>query len=244
MGSFRSALMTETVDTEYSKERPDESPAAAAQMTAAETFALIKADVRRRLTLEGRRINLANAIAVAFKPGVVAVVAYRVINHLHLTKHRVLARILDDLQQLYTGMEIHAGSVIGPGLVLGDRPGGGISEHVTMGKNCTVLGGSTMTLNADGIDLSKGRVVLGDHCIIGMRARIIGSVTLGEGTQIKPNAVVLQSSPEPGGVLEGIPARRKASVPVEAVRRWNPLKSAFLGELAHEDDAASPRSDD
>ena len=142
---------------------------AGVNVTFAETIALIKADVRRRLALEGRRINLTNAIEVAFKPGVVAVVAYRIITFLHLTKHGVLARILDDLQQLYTGTEIHAGSIIGPGLVLGDRAGGGISEHVTMGKNCTVLGGSTMTLNANGIDLSKGRIVIGDHCIIGLR---------------------------------------------------------------------------
>ena len=237
--------MTESSDMERPKEAPaegqDESPAA--RMTAAETFALIKADVRRRLTLEGRRINLTNAAAVAFKPGVVAVVAYRVINHLHFARRRVLARILDDLQQLYTGTEIHAGSVIGPGLVLGDRPGGGISEHVTMGKNCTVLGGSTLTLNADGIDLSKGRIVLGDHCIVGLRARVIGSVTLGEGTQIKPNAVVFQSSPEPGGVLEGIPARRRGNVPVDDVRRWNPFKSSFLGEAPRESGAASPRSE-
>jgi serine acetyltransferase len=201
---------------------------AGVNVTFAETIALIKADVRRRLALEGRRINLTNAIEVAFKPGVVAVVAYRIITFLHLTKHGVLARILDDLQQLYTGTEIHAGSIIGPGLVLGDRAGGGISEHVTMGKNCTVLGGSTMTLNANGIDLSKGRIVIGDHCIIGLRARIIGAVTLGDCSQIKANAVVLQSSPEPGGILDGIPARRKAVAPPEAVARWNPLRSVFL----------------
>jgi serine acetyltransferase len=228
--------------TSNSVEAPDlreaPSPPANDNTTFAGTIALIKADVRRRLMLEARPANLGNAIGIAFKPGVVCVVTYRITNFLHLTKRKLLARIIDDLQQLYTGMEIHAGSVIGPGLVVGDRPGGGISEHVSMGRNCTLLGGSTITLNANGIDLSKGRIMIGDYCVIGFGVRIIGAVRLGDCTQIKPNAVVLHSSLAPGGVLDGIPARRKAIAPIEAVMRWNPLKSGFLddcsfGEVMH-----------
>jgi serine O-acetyltransferase len=206
------------------------NPATRTGATWRDTLALIRADVRRRLILEGRSTKLANALCIALKPGVVCVIAFRVANFLHSRNHRILPRIIDDLQQLYTGVEIHLGSQIGPGLVIGDRPGGGISEHVTLGKNCTLLGSTTMTLNADGIDLSKGRIVLGDYCVIGIGVRIIGAVTLGDGTQIKPNAVVLHSSPTPGGVLDGIPATRKSTVPAEAMARWNPLRSVLMGD--------------
>jgi serine acetyltransferase len=219
------------------------SSAAGADMTFAGTIALIEADVRRRLMLEGRPVNLGNAIRLAPMPGVVGVVAYRITNFLHQANHKMLARIIDDIQHLYTGFEIHPGSIIGPGLVFGDRPGGGISEHVTIGRNCTVLGGSTMTLNANGIDLSRGRIVLGDHCIIGVGARIVGAVTLGDCTQIKPNAVVLHSSPVAGGILDGIPARRTAVAPVDAVMRWNPLKSVLLVESDAGRGAPGERSD-
>jgi serine O-acetyltransferase len=191
-------------------------------------LALIKADIRRRLVLEGKSVGLANALCVTVMPGVVCVVAYRISNALYSRGHRILARIIDDLQYLYTGVELHFGSIIGPGLVLGDRPGGGLSEHVTIGKNCTILGGSTMTLNAHGIDLSKGRIVLGDYCVVGVGARIIGAVTIADGTQIKPNAVVLLSSLAIGGILEGIPAQRKSVVPIDLMACWNPLKAYLM----------------
>jgi serine O-acetyltransferase len=197
---------------------PDPNP------TWREACRLIKADIRRRLMLEGKPATIANALCSLVMPGIVCVIAYRITTVLKARGHSVLSQIVQDLQHLYTGIELHPGSVIGPGLVLGDRPGGGISEHVTIGKNCTVLGGCTMTLNSDRIDLSKGRIVLGDYCVIGTGVRIIGSVTIGDGTQIKPNAVVLSSSPEAGGILDGMPARRRAGVPIEAMMPWNPLK--------------------
>jgi serine O-acetyltransferase len=199
-------------------------------MTFAETISLIRQDVRRRLELDGRGANLASVIRIALAPGVSCVIAYRITNFLHEKRYKVLARIIDDIQYLYTGNEIHFGAVIGPGFVLGDRPGGGISEHVTIGRNCTVLGGSTMTLNAHGIDLSRGRIVLGDHCVVGIGARIIGSVTLADGTQVKPNSVVLCCSPVAGGILNGIPARMTGTAPIDAVTRWNPLQSNLLRE--------------
>jgi serine O-acetyltransferase len=194
------------------------------------SLALIKADVRRRLTLEGRPINLFNALRIAAKPGVVGVVAYRVANWLHHSGRRLLARIVEDVQHLYTGIEIQTGSQIGPGLVYCDFPGGGICDKATIGKNCTILGPSTLTLNAESVDLAQSRIVLGDYCVIGAGVRIIGAVNLASGTQVKPNSVVFQSSLLEGGILEGIPARRKAVAPIEALVRWNPLKSIFLAE--------------
>jgi serine O-acetyltransferase len=207
-----------------------------------DVWSVVKADIRRRLALEERRATLLNAILIANRPGVVCVVAYRITNFLHQSGRRLWARVIDDVQHLYTGVEIHAGAEIGPGFVYGDLPGGGISEHVTMGRNCTVLGCSTLTLNAGGIDLSKGRIILGDYCIVGVGVRVLGAVTLADGTQIKPNAVVLQSSTVVGGVLEGIPARRKSLAPIEQIARWNPLRSAFLSDPHSGDSKTADRS--
>ena len=199
-----------------------------ANLTFKTTISLIKADVRRRLILEGMETTFWNALAIALKPGLVCVVLYRICNFLHHKKYRTVARIIDDVQYLYTGVEIAQGSIIGPGLVFGDGKGGGTVEWVTIGTNCTMLGGAAMTLNAAGGGLSKGGIVIGDNCIIGLGVRIVGAVTIADCTQIKPNAVVVSSSSVPGAVLEGIPARRTAVVPTDAVMRWNPLKSVFL----------------
>ena len=196
-----------------------------------DTWDLIKSDLRRRLVLEGSPVTAANAIRLALKPGIVCTVAFRVTSFLHVRRHRVLVRLIDDIQHLYTGIELHVGAEIGPGLVLGDRPGGGVSNYVTIGKNCTLLGAITIALNADGVDLSKGGIVLGDHCVVGGNVRIIGNLTLADGTQIKPNAVVVNSFTTPGCILDGIPATKRSIVPVEAMSRWSPLRACSIDGL-------------
>ena len=191
---------------------------------------LIKADIRRRLLLEGKPVGWRHALGVALKPGIVCVVAFRMTSWLSARRHRVLVRIIDDLQHLYTGIELHIGAAIGSGLVLADCPGGGVSDYVRIGRNCTLLGAVTIALNADGVDPSKGGIVIGDECVIGTGARIIGTLTLADGTQVKPNSVVVNSFAAPGCIVDGVPATKRAMVPIEELRRWNPLAGRFLSQ--------------
>lgn len=188
------------------------------------TWSLIKADLKRRLTLEVKPQNLLGALSILPRPGVVCVVAYRLSNYMHYRGWRIAVRCLEDAQHLYTGVEIHVGSRIGPGLVVGDLPGGGIAAESIIGSNFTMLGCGTISPNSDGIDPEKDDILIGDHCVLGINARIIGNVKLADATQIKPNAVVLADSLETGAILDGIPARRKQVVAVTDVARWNPLK--------------------
>ena len=222
-----------TVNPAPSALSPQDAPASAGpstaprpQVTWAETVGLIKADLRRRLVLEGKPVTLARAIGLAVRPGAVSVIAYRINTWLYDHNHRILARLGHDFQHLYTGSELHVGGSIGPGLVLSDCPGVGIPVFATIGKNCTILGAATLTVGGrDRVAGPADRIVLGDDCILGMGVRVIGAITIASGTQIKPNAVVVKSSETQGAILTGVPARRRGEVPVETMAAWNPLQS-------------------
>jgi serine O-acetyltransferase len=120
--------------------------------------------------------------------------------------------------------EVHVGSSIKEGLVLPDRGGVGIPSFCIIGKNCTFLGPALLTVGGmEGIDLEKDKIVMGDSCIVGHGAKIIGAIHLGNATQVKPNSVVMTSFPRTGYVLSGIPARRRQVVPERKVQDWNPF---------------------
>ena len=58
---------------------------------------------------------------------------------------------------------------------------------------------------------NRGRSpVLGDHIFLGSGAKVIGGVSLGDGSKVGANAVVLSDVP-PGVNVVGIPARPVAA---------------------------------
>jgi serine O-acetyltransferase len=132
-----------------------------------------------------------------------------------------------------TKSELHAGAVIGPGLVVSDLGGIGIPDFAIIGSNCTFLGPALLTLGGmENIDLAHDRIRLGSGCIIGQGARLLGPIELGDGAQIKPNAVVITSFAKPGQIIAGIPARRRGTVPPDLVLNWNPLRGRPLGTVS------------
>ena len=125
--------------------------------------------------------------------------------------------------------EIHPGASIGPGLILPDIGGVGIPAFAIIGANCTFTGRALLTIGGiEGIDLGKDRIQLGDNCIIGAGARIVGAVTLADGVEIKPNTVVLTSFKNPGASVIGIPGRRRAQALPQRIACWNPLKGLTM----------------
>jgi acetyltransferase-like isoleucine patch superfamily enzyme len=59
----------------------------------------------------------------------------------------------------------------------------------------------------------RGPVRIGRHCFVGIRACIMGGVTLGDYCVVGANSVVTQSFP-PGSVVAGAPARLLKSLPI------------------------------
>ena len=189
-----------------------------------QTMQNLAADIRRRKALEGKKAGLASTLCIVFKGGVVSVILYRVSRYLIGTRFRFLYKILVLIEHFYTKNEISPIADLGPGLVIADCGGVGITRVTIAGENCTFLGANSITLGAmEGFDLAKEHIVIGNHCVIGARVRIIRPVEIADATQIKHNSVVMFSVDKVGSVVSGFPAKRRSVENPENVLAWNPL---------------------
>lgn len=79
-----------------------------------------------------------------------------------------------------------------------------VGRNVRIGKNCTMLPGVVFGNKYESEDCRK--VIVGDNCYIGLNAKILGPVTIGNNVTIGANAVVTKDIPD-NAVVGGIPAK-------------------------------------
>ena len=136
--------------------------------------------------------------------GVHAIMAHRVSHHLYQKGHYFSARALSQAARALTGVEIHPAATIGKGFFIDHGMGVVIGETAEIGDNCTVYQG--VTLGGTGKDVGKRHPTLGDNVMVGAGAKVLGPVTIGSGSKIAANAVVLHAVPE-NSTAVGIPAK-------------------------------------
>ncbi len=101
-----------------------------------------------------------------------------------------------------TGIELHPGSAVGPGLYIGHSAGTVVDASV--GANCNIGHGATLTREAAG-----GRTpTLGDRVWVGPGAVVLGNVHIGDDAVIGANAVVTCPVP-PRATVVGVPGMVK-----------------------------------
>lgn len=199
--------------------------------TLRQALSLVRQDLDRRLLLQGLRPGVLTYLGAVLRRGGLAVLLFRLLDYVDTRGWRIALKI-GHLALYYFGRaEIHSGARIGPGLVLPDIGGVGIPKFCEIGRNCTFVGPALLTIGGmEGIDLNTDRITMGDNCVVGSNVRIIGAVTLGHGTQIKAASVVMTSFPKEGYLLSGIPARRRAVLPLASIQNWGPLRAQSLNE--------------
>lgn len=136
--------------------------------------------------------------------GVHAVIAHRKAHKLLEDGHPFLARVVSQTARHFTGIEIHPGAKIGKGLLIDHGMGVVIGETAEIGDNCTIYQG--VTLGGTGKDIGKRHPTLGDNVMVGAGAKILGPVTIGSGSKVAANAVVLHEVPADCTAV-GIPAK-------------------------------------
>ncbi|PYS27070.1 MAG: serine acetyltransferase [Acidobacteria bacterium] len=77
-----------------------------------------------------------------------------------------------------------------------------IHDHAVIGENCVI--GHDVTIGGHGHDYRVP--VLGNRVFVGVGAKIIGPVKIGDNTTIGANAVVMEDVPA-NAIVAGIPAR-------------------------------------
>ncbi|MCL5951500.1 MAG: serine O-acetyltransferase [Chloroflexi bacterium] len=135
-------------------------------------------------------------------PGLHAVWAHCVTHWLWTHKLKLLARWLSQIARGVTGIEIHPGAVIGPGLFIDHGMGVVIGETAEIGANVTLYHG--VTLGGTSIVKGKRHPTLGDRVVVGAGAKVLGAITVGEDSRIGANAVVVRPVP-PNSVVVGVP---------------------------------------
>ncbi len=133
-----------------------------------------------------------------------ALLLHRLAHWLHQHDRRILARALSQFNRLITQIEIHPAARIGTGLFIDHGSGVVIGETTEIGDNVTILQG--VTLGGTGKEAGKRHPTIEEGVSIGTGAKVLGGFTVGAGSKIGANAVVLRNVP-PNSTVVGVPGR-------------------------------------
>ncbi len=137
-------------------------------------------------------------------PGFHALLFYRLAHALWTRKLYFLGRFISHIGRFLTGIEIHPGARIGKGFFIDHGMGVVIGETAEIGENCTLYHG--VTLGGTSWAKEKRHPTLGDNVIIGSGAKVLGPFTVGSGSKVGSNSVVVKEVP-PNSTVVGVPGR-------------------------------------
>lgn len=135
-------------------------------------------------------------------PGLHAILMHRVNHWLWNKKLRLLGRLGSHIARFLTGIEIHPGATIGRRFFIDHGMGVVIGETSEIGDDCSIYHG--VTLGGTTWQKGKRHPTLKNNVIVGAGAKVLGPITLGEGSRVGSNAVVVKDVP-PGATVVGIP---------------------------------------
>ena len=172
-------------------------------------FAKLAADLR---AIKYRDPAFGSFITAPFiYPSFQVLVAFRIANPLWRLGLRFPARLLMQVARWLTGIEIHPGATIGPGLFIDHGMGVVIGETAEIGRDVTLYHGVTLGGVMPAIGAAEQRCVkrhptLADYVIVGAGAQVLGPITVGRCARIGGNSVVTKDVPDSMTVV-GVPAR-------------------------------------
>lgn len=137
-------------------------------------------------------------------PGVHAIWLHRVAHALWVRRARFVARVIATVSRRLTGIEIHPGAQLGPGLFIDHGMGVVIGETAEVGADVMMYHG--VTLGGSTLNRGKRHPTIGDRVTIGAGAKILGAIEVGADSRIGANAVVVRPVP-PNSVVVGVPGQ-------------------------------------
>ncbi len=165
-------------------------------------WATLRRDIQAVLERDPAARNVAEIILCY--PGLHAIWLYRVAHWLWRRGYRLAARWLSQLGRSLTGIEIHPGATLGPGLFIDHGMGVVIGETAELGADVTLYHG--VTLGGTSLNKGKRHPTIGDRVVIGAGAKVLGAIQIGADSRIGANAVVVKPAP-PNSVVTGVPGQ-------------------------------------
>ncbi|MGA7803308.1 serine O-acetyltransferase [Bradyrhizobium sp.] len=137
-------------------------------------------------------------------PGIHALIWHRAAHRLWTAGWRFPARLLSWFGRFLSNVDIHPGARIGHRFFIDHGACVVIGETAEVGDDVTLYHGVTL----GGVSWSPGKrhPTLENGVVVGAGAKILGPITVGSGSRIGANSVVIENVP-PDVTVVGIPAR-------------------------------------
>ncbi len=165
-------------------------------------FSVLKEDIK---AVFDRDPAARSALEVFFcYPGLHALWFHRLSHWFWTRQFYFLGRFVSHLGRFLTGIEIHPGATIGKGFFIDHGMGVVIGETAEIGNNVTLYHG--VTLGGVSWEKTKRHPTVEDNVVIGSGAKVLGPFTVGKGSKIGSNSVVVKEVP-PNATVVGIPGR-------------------------------------
>jgi serine O-acetyltransferase len=167
--------------------------------TAARVLREIRNDVSAAHDRDPSARGVSSAEILLAWPGVHAILSHRVAHAMYGAGVPLAPRLLATFTRGVTGIEIHPAAEIGDGLFIDHGSGVVIGETAQIGRNVTIYQG--VTLGGTGFATGKRHPTVQDNVTIGSGAKLLGPVTIGHGSKIGANTVVITDVPEDATVV-------------------------------------------
>ncbi|MGE3077134.1 MAG: serine O-acetyltransferase [Dehalococcoidia bacterium] len=128
-----------------------------------------------------------------------ATVIHRLAYWAHCRGLPALPTLLHELNQALHGIEITPSMKVGPGLYMPHSVGSVVTAQ-EIGEDVELQGGVTLGMRG-----APEFPTIADGVVVSCGARILGPITVGNGSVVGANAVVIRDV-EPGSVMVGVPA--------------------------------------
>ncbi len=165
----------------------------------------VAATFRRDLRAARERDPAAHSnLELLLYQGLHAIWMHRAAHALYLRGLRVPARAVSQISRFLTGIEIHPGARIGPGVFIDHGMGVVIGETAEIGRDVTIYQG--VTLGGTGKQGGKRHPTVGDRVIVGTHAQVLGPLIVGDDAKIGAGSIVIHDVP-PRSTVVGNPGR-------------------------------------
>jgi serine O-acetyltransferase len=142
-------------------------------------------------------------------PGALAVLHHRIAHQLHTLGAAIVARVVSELANARTGIDIHPGATIGPRFFIDHGTGVVIGETAIIGSNVRLYQHVTLGARSPlGLERVGPRErfarhpIVEDDVVIYAGATILGRVTIGRGSTIGGNVWLLEDVPPESVVVQ------------------------------------------
>ena len=164
-------------------------------------FSTIKEDIQTIFQKDPAANTIFEVLTYA---GFWAILHHRIAHRLYKKRFKFAARLISQWSRFLTNVEIHPGAQIGRRFFIDHGAGVVIGETAIIGDD--VLMYHQVTLGGTSMERTKRHPTIGNNVLLGMGAKVLGNITVGDGARVGANSVVTRSVP-PGATVVGVPAR-------------------------------------